>query len=252
MNVEVHILAFNEAEILPYALRHYKTFAKDIIVHNFHSTDRTSFICQTAEVPFLLHDTNNEMNDNVNKELKSSCWRGTTADWVIVADADELIYFPGGAAATLAAYEARQTAVVVPWGWEMHSWTFPTTPGQLYDEVKHGARDDKWYSKPILFSPRRVRDLRFSAGAHQVTYDDLEGRQHVLQNRDHVFSEPVTYLLHCKHLGPLERIAQAYRERQARHSEVNKVHRYGNFEDPMKHAKDKRDMILAGLTQVIV
>ena len=42
-----------------------------------------------------------EVNDIKYAELRNSCWKGTNADWVIVCDLDELLWFPEGAEATL-------------------------------------------------------------------------------------------------------------------------------------------------------
>lgn len=248
MNVDVHLLSFNEAEILPYTLRHYQRFASRILVHDGRSTDGTREVIAQTGATLVDWDTQGMLNDALARELKNTCWHGTDADWVIAADADELIYFPSGAEETLGLYELAEVAIAKPHGWEMCSDVFPNGDGQIYDYVKLGASDERWYSKPILFSPRRVARLSFTSGAHTVTGWTKDGRE--IPNPVN-FSFPETYLLHFKHVGPVERIAKRYDEVQARLSPVNRKHRWGNFEPGMKHALDKREMIMAHITQVI-
>jgi glycosyltransferase involved in cell wall biosynthesis len=248
MKTDVHLLCFNEAEILPYTLRHYRTFADRIIVHDGFSTDRSRDIAASFGAEVADWDTGGKLNDKLAMELKNTCWLGTTADWVICADADELIYFPEGAEKTLREYDEFEVSLVKPHGWEMCSDVFPTGDGQLYDYVKMGAKEERWYSKPILFSPKRVASVQFSPGAHQVKarYHDGKLIPHPVN-----YSYPATYLLHCKHLGPVERIAARYDAVRKRLAPVNEKHRWGNFEPGLKHAQDKRDAILPRLEQVI-
>lgn len=248
--VEVHILTHNEELILPYTLRHYRTFASKIVVHDTFSTDRTREIALANGAEVRDFDTEGGINDELHAQLKNTCWKGTDADWVIIADADELIYFPGGTEATLAAYEQAGVAMVKPHGFEMVSETFPTTPGQIYDEVKTGARDDKWYAKPILFSPKRVRESGFGVGAHCAEPVLADGRTlNVLM--DYPKTEPPCYLLHCHQLGPIERIAAKYDATRSRMSETNVRNHWGNLEEGLKHATDKRNFIKLHLEQVI-
>ncbi len=250
MNVCVHLLTYNEEKILPYALRHYLTFANRIVIHDAFSLDATRVIAKMYGAEVVDWDTGNEFNDKLAKELKSSCWVGTNADWVIVADADELIYFPHGAKRTLAIYEANDVEVVSPWGWELYAEKFPTTDGQIYEEIVQGARDDKWYSKPILFSPNRIKEMNYAGGAHQVLVTNTKGHSYKIDNINHRFTEPPTYLLHCKHIYPIEDIAKGYDERRKRLSEINVRQKWGNFEPGAKHATDKRNMILSKLEKI--
>ena len=162
-------------------------------------------------------------------------------------DADEIIYFPKGVS-TLGVYANNHVAIVKPHGFEMYSTTYPTTENQIYDELKMGAQDDRWYAKPVLFSPRLVREMRFSVGAH--TCDPI------LQNgscpgNPAIPQEPPTYLLHYHHLGPIEDIACKYDEHRERMSEINKQYNWGWHGDGMVHAKQKRDLITPRLQQVI-
>jgi hypothetical protein len=248
VNIQVLILAFNEETILPYTLRHYKTFADRITVYDAFSTDNTRNICR--EYGAVIQDWKTDgLNDAVAKHVKNTGWiNDFKSDWVICADADELIYFPKGAQYTLEQYDLQRRAVIKPLGFEMFSDTMPTTSGQIYDEIKMGGRDDKWYGKPILFSPKRLRSIDFSAGAHTCTWVDLDGNDQRCPSSD---ADPQTYLLHYHHIGPIERIAARYDATRARLSKTNETNKWGNFDPGMKHAQDKRNLIFKTLHQVI-
>ena len=251
MKIEAHVLAYNESEIIGYALRNLRTFATRIIVHDAGSTDGTRDVCKAYGVEVRPWAIGGTLDDETNMKLKNECWKGTDADWVTVLDCDEFLYFPKGAGATLCTYERLHAAIIKAHGFDMYAEEFPTTEGQIYDEVKMGAPADQWYSKPVLFSPKRVKEINFGIGAHEA--------EPVLVNnhRLHVGAtwpkaNPPTYLLHFHHgIGPIDRVAERLDAKRKRLSPLNVKNRWGNLEAGMKHAGDKRRGILAGLMQVV-
>jgi len=248
MRTEVHILAYNEARILPYTIRHYKTFAAKIVIHDLGSTDGTQKIAADLGCEIVQRDCGNSFDDRLNKNIKQDSWKGTDADWVIQADTDELIYFPAGTGFSMDAYNQQGLIAVKPYGYEMTSDVWPTGDGQIYDEVKMGARDDRWYAKPIMFSPKRCSHVEFSTGAHTCAITLHDGRR---MPNPTITSIPSCYLLHFHHIGPLHEIAMKYDANLARQSAINRQMRWGNQEPGIKHATDKRNMIHAKLERVI-
>lgn len=246
--VELHLLCWNEERILPYTLRHYRTFCSRIVVYDQNSTDSSRLIAQDFGAEIIRRPEQDVFDDESNLLLKSTCWHGTNATWAICADADELIYFPHGAAETLDSYAKQGLPVVKPYGFEMCSPTFPSGPGQIYDEVKDGAPDDEWYAKPILFQPRLIQEMNFLPGAHCCNAVLCGGER--LGNPS-VHSNPACYLLHCKYLGPLEPIAARYDCYRRRFSAKNRARGWGNWEDGLKHAQEQRQIILQGIRRVI-
>lgn len=246
--IEVHLVAYNEEAIMPYSLRHYKTFANRIVVHDGGSTDRTRDICQEYGVEVEPWDTAGQINDELLRVLKETCWAGTDADWVIMADADELVYFPGGVAATLKVYDRMQLAVARCKGFEMESPTYPDTTGQIYEQVNHGAPDDRWYGKPCLLAPGRIKSIHFTHGAHECIVTIKNGRRIPHPRVPH---NPPTYLLHYKHLGPVERLAAIYDGHKSRFSEINKKHGWGWQGQGMINAMTKRTAILTNRRKVV-
>lgn len=244
--VQVHVLCYNEREILPYSLRHYATFADSIIVHDAFSTDGSREIARSygADVQDFVTDG---VNDLLAKQLKERSVMQCRDDWCITVDADELIYFPQGAAYTLESYDAQGVAVAKPSGFELFSETFPTTSGQIYDEVKEAGSDDTWYAKPVLCAPKRLKSITFSAGAHEAWWVTKDGVKHKVGDK----SDPPVWLLHCKHLGPIERDVARYIRQRSRLSDTNIARRWGNFSEPMAHALEKRAAIKASLRRII-
>lgn len=251
MHIEAHLLAFNEAELIGYAIRNLRTFATRIIIHDAGSTDGTRDICKAYGVEIVPWSIGATLDDETNMKLKNECWKGTDADWVTVLDADEFLYFPKGANDTLETYERLHAAIIKAHGFDMYSEDFPTTEGQIYDEVKLGAPADKWYSKPVLFSPKRVKEMGFGIGAHEADPVLMNNtRLHVGANWPK--ANPPTFLLHFHHgIGPIERVAERLDAKQKRLSQKNIQNRWGNLDLPLKHAGDKRRGILDGLMQVV-
>lgn len=248
MSCVVHILGFNEQDILPFTFRHYATFCDRMILHDGGSTDRSREIAKEygAEVRDFITDG---VNDAMFKRLKETCWHGTDSTWAITCDADEFIYFPRGSFHTLGSYEANRVAVVKPRGFEMFSDSMPALDrGQIYDQIADGAEDAKWYAKPILIQPALIKDLIFSAGSH-TCWANLKDGSKVLDPQ--IPSDPETYLLHYHQIGGIERITTRYTGQQSRHSETNRKNRWGNFSPARQHAEEKRAAITAKLRRVI-
>ncbi len=247
-SVQLHLIAYNEAELIPFTLRHYALFCDRMIVHDGGSTDGTREIARElgAEVRDFFTDG---VNDKLFKELKQTAWRGTDADWVITADCDELLYAPDGWFATLASYEANNEAVIKPRGFEMFSDTMPHPDrGHITEQIRMGAEDSKWYSKPILFRPKLLRELVFSAGCHTCWATTTDGRK---ISDPQTPSDPACLLLHYHQIGGIERITRRYSGQQSRHSATNIRNNWGNFDSPAKHALEKRASITARLETVI-
>jgi hypothetical protein len=170
MKIDVYTICRNEARMMPYFLRHYETFANRIFVWDEDSNDGTHELLTAHPKVTLLpypSDCPRGMQDNYwathqwqqYKELS----RGR-ADWVMIVDADELIYSLD-LVGTLRDCRARKVDVLVCRNFIMVAEEFPVTNGQIYDVVKLGLRDgtcDKWCTfNPaidVTFKPGRNRN----------------------------------------------------------------------------------------------
>lgn len=231
-----------------YAFRHYETIADRIVLHDLGSTDNTFALAQKFGVQIVHEHTGDKVDDRVNKRIKDTCWLGSDADWCAVVDADELLVFPQGAERTLADYTAQGLTVIKPQGWDMASDAYPTTDGQIYDEIKCGAKN--WlYDKPVLFSPRLVREIDFYVGAHGLTSATL--RDGTTLPNPVAYASPPALLLHFHHIGPVERIGERYDATRARMCENNVKMNWGNVSEPgLQHAIYQRETIKSRLERV--
>jgi hypothetical protein len=248
--VEVHVLRYGDDWLVPYVVRHYLTFASRVVIHDAGGGRSLEDIEGMIPGVSIIHWDCNEVNDLKYAELRNECWKGTKADWVVVGDLDELLWFPGGAEAALRRYEQVGAAVPKPHGIQMFSETYPSGDGQILDEIKMGAPADKWYSKAMLFNPRLVSGMNYGLGSHECDPYLHDGR------RFHVgpkwpFAKPECYLLHVHHIGPAEDIAAKYDATITRMCEANKKNHWGNLEPGMKHVVDQRATIVPFLKQVI-
>lgn len=248
MKIEVHILCCNEKRILPYTLRHYKTFASKITVHDLGSNDGSLEIAKEAGVTIVQHDTKGQFDDGLNMRIKSTCWHGSDADWIIVADTDELAYFPNGVQKTLAEYQRMNLAVIRAHGFEMFSEKWPTGDGQIYDEVTVGTFAPDYYCKPLLFSPKQCKTVIFSPGAHDCSVMLRNGTR---LTQPQSATQPPYWLLHFHHLGPLKEIAARMDAARARFSQANRQNKWGPTVDGTTYAKARRTFILSKLKQVM-
>jgi glycosyltransferase involved in cell wall biosynthesis len=248
IKIHAHILTRNEEHILPYSLRHYTGFCEKVFVHDMGSTDRTMDIASEFGATIRRWDTGGKFDDNLNTRIKNECWQGLGADWTMVVDADEIIYFPRGEQETLGAYDRQGLAVARPHGFEMLHETWPDPKGQIYDEAKCGAFHPD-YCKPVLFWVPRIKSIRFSPGAHHL--DELSAIDGTAPYSPGKFADPPVFLLHYHQIGSIEKIAARYDEHTKRMCEANIRNHWGNQEPGMKHAIEKRNLILSRLERVV-
>jgi hypothetical protein len=146
-------------------LRHYEKFADRIFVFDGGSVDGTREILRDHPLVTILPVEFNGADDlyyiqSVWPQYKTIS-RGQ-ADWCIQVDADEFLWHPN-IREVLQSYTDRGIKKVRCTGFTMWTDLFPTTEGQIYDEVRMGWWD-KWQCKTILFNP--AIDIRYSMGRH--------------------------------------------------------------------------------------
>jgi hypothetical protein len=110
------------------------------------------------------------------------------ADWVICVDADEFAYYPDIRQRLIELTERGNKRVRLD-GYTMYHPTFPTTIGQIYDEVKVGW-PDMWSKKTVLFTPDM--HMTWKPGRHNCV-----PARHIPTIMDSGIN-----LLHFRYLGP--------------------------------------------------
>jgi hypothetical protein len=164
MKIHVYSVMHNEAEILPYFLRHYGSFAERIFVWEDQSTDGTR---QLLEAQSKVSVFNCEQHGIQDIWWVQALWPqyetlSRDADWIIVVDADEFVYHPQLLEVLQREKEAG-TQLIHAQGFTMLADKTPTTNGQIYDEIQRGV-PDRWSGKWIVHSPDI--HIRFQSGRH--------------------------------------------------------------------------------------
>jgi len=150
MKIVVLSVMHNEAEILPFFLRHYMSIADKLIVYSDNSTDGTDAILdaypkvERRAWPFItgLDDIANlDLAVRVNEELES-----TDFDWIIWVDADEFVI---GNFISLASISAN---IVRCEGYNMIFDGLPNDDGrsQIWELCQTGV-ESPTHSKPIIY-----------------------------------------------------------------------------------------------------
>lgn len=197
---------------MPYFMRHYTQFADVILLEN-GSTDRTVDIAHSLGAEVWKYDRPDEIDDQWFMDTKNSCWKESKADWVMVVDADEFIYHPE----LVKILKNTKSTVFMPRLWNMFSESFPTTEGQIYEEVTGGREGG---AKMNIFNPKEITDINYEVGCHNA-----KPAGNVKLNLN---SEILT--LHMRNLG-IEYMLERNHRASARRSELNKRMGWGYHVD---------------------
>lgn len=215
MIIDVYATCYNEEIILPYFLKHYKKFARNITIYDNISTDNSVNIMNEYGVNVIPFDTNGKFEESRLMSIRNTCWKGSDADWVIICDTDEIIYHEN----IVEVLSNTHANHIITEGYEMMSESLPTTQGQIYEELKVG-HFKPYYSKPCIFKPSLIVDINFSPGTHTSE-----------PTGDNVISVGDTgiKLLHYKYLNR-EILISKYSHYKIRQSEEMKKNGWGNYQ----------------------
>ena len=233
MKIETYVLACNEEKIMPYFLRHYTPFSEIILLESA-SLDHTAQMVSDAGGAVWHYDHPDEINDQLFLDMKNSCWRESEADWVIIVDADEYVYHPN----LVQILERTEHTIFLPRLFNMFHERFPTTTGQIYEEVTGGREGG---AKMNLFKPKEITRINYAIGCHNAS---PAGNINLGIN-----SEIMT--LHMRHLGSdyvIERNARASK----RLSALNRSMGWGYHSDaPPEEVIKYMQNEMTGLIQVV-
>ena len=189
--IHVYSVCYNEEIMLPYFLKHYSKFVDKITIYDNFSTDNSvEIIKKYSGVEIIPFNTNNECAEEELTNLRNNCWKGSTCDWVIVCDIDEIIYHPY---LLDKLYEISDNgySIIKTVGCQMISETLPSTHYQIYNELKMGFYDIM-YSKPCILNPNKVTELNLTYGSHFLV--EPKGEINIFYSSD-------IKLLHYKHIS---------------------------------------------------
>lgn len=222
MKVWTFSIIYNEARVLPFFLRHYRTFCDRMFFWVDPFTDDGTRELLAAEPKAIVTEWPHKTGlDDEEFKATFNYWPRKLAaehgiDWAIACDADELLWNPNPDKAFTTyetdAMKSRGYALIDPKGFKKDNGK------QVYEQVKTGLRQDN-YDKHIIFRPSFPID--FSHGRHEV--HSYGGR---------LAPEATWKLYHLHHLWGV----QHTKERNARNIERAKEKRFAWAYTPKQEA----------------
>jgi len=209
MNIEAHIVAWNEAETIHLTIKHYQQFCQNVIIWDNHSTDNTREIALSMGCKVKTFGKPGELSDRAYMDLKNSCWKKThpgkdRRDFVIVCDADEILSgFPEF---------VSEATIYKTIGWDVFDYNVPR---ETWFETTNGHYQEN-YSKCVIFDPKAITDINYRIGAHTCS---PKGR--VLWGKESIF------LMHYRNIGGPQRLVERHKLYRERMSEENKLKGFG-------------------------
>lgn len=217
MKIEAYLLCWNEKDIMPLVVKHYQKFCDKITILDNYSTDGSDKLAESLGCEVIKFGTK-FFDDQENMNIKNNVWKGSDADWVIVADFDEILF----SGLTDANFDERNVldiikghgiTIVNTIGWQIMS---DQMPKDNLLEVTNGFEFSN-YAKNIVFNPKALSEIGFNPGSHRIN------------PVGHAVTDPLQsmYVLHYKHIGGVQRTIDRYKEYKPRMSKNNRKHGWG-------------------------
>lgn len=213
MNVDCYFLNWNECDQIRLTISHYLSFCRRVIVYDNYSDDGSDAIAAEMGCEVRKFGTVGVLDDFSYLDVKNHAWKDSNADYVIIADLDEILYHPD-IMAVLDMEKKRGTTLFRTQGYNMFSNHLPSLH---YDEVKTGVLDGT-YSKSVIFDPKAIREIDYLPGCHVAR---PTGSVEV--------SLTTLPLLHYRCIGGFQRMLDRHTLYNSRLSERNKRFGMGNY-----------------------
>jgi glycosyltransferase involved in cell wall biosynthesis len=209
MRVEAYIIAWNEAETIHLTIQHYQTFCDQITIFDNYSDDHTAIIAQSMGCIVKPFGIPGVLDDREYTNLKNNCWKSSTADWVIVVDADEILVpnKPENEMKYVLLLE-KGRSILQARGWQVFS---TLVPSGTWLEQTNGFEDNS-YSKMACFDPKQIKEMNYVHGCHKAN----PKAKMALSIAHHSMT-----LLHYRNVGGAQRLVARHAAYRLRMSEWN-------------------------------
>jgi glycosyltransferase involved in cell wall biosynthesis len=205
MKIDVFAICYNEEKLLPFFIRYYKRFARNIYIFDNYSTDDSRKIAR--DMGAIVNTFGNQkLDDREYIKLKNAVYKRSDADYVIVSDADEILYHPD----LINQLKILKSQGVLLPGIEGYNVYSELWPREEITEIDTGFRDPN-FTKQIIFSPKV--DINFTFGCHKNSATGKRGGK--------------LYMLHYRCIGGLREMTSRHRMYSLRMCDFNKVHKLG-------------------------
>lgn len=216
--VHYYAVCWNEEKMLPFVFQYYEPFVDCFIVYDNYSDDSSESIVRSHRNTEIVKFRTEGFDDTKHNDIKNQCWKRSRgkADYVIVCDIDELLYFKD-IQQLLRMLKEQRISIVKPFGYNMYSVGYPRFLPEypITEQVKRGVRVPM-FDKCILFDPHAIVEINYKPGAHEC---HPWGRVKWYRDED-------VKLLHYKNIG-LEQLVERNRMYASRLSKENIEKNYG-------------------------
>ena len=183
MRIETFTITHNEQRILPQYIKWYQKFVDKITIYDDHSTDNTVEIALNNECSVISFG-NDDFDDRLNNDVRNNSWKNSKADWIIVGDLDEFLYYPENIREIL---EKTNATIIKTKGYEiMSELDIP------FVSAKIGYREPH-LDKVMCVRPDKIKAINFTYGGH---HENAEGEVIYFDNNNELFK-----LLHFSGVG---------------------------------------------------
>ena len=165
MKVKVFLVCYNESELLPHTVQHYKRMMPscEIVVNDNFSTDNSRELATSLGCAVVDYDSGNIIDDIKLRHLKNNCWKGSDCDWVVVCDMDEWLCVDEQA---LEEQTSMGCSIIGTIGYDIVEDSKERNISDInIQNCSKGIRN-KWLDKKICFSPKKIKEINYEVGAH--------------------------------------------------------------------------------------
>ena len=157
-------LAYQEATLIPYWVKHYRAFCERVLVYvDDASDDGTASLAAEAGAEVRFHQTGG-LDDIAFVRFAEEHYKEARgrADWVVWVDADEFLYHPS-IKERLSTLKGQGVTLPQVQGYQMVGEAPPSGPRPLVEQITKGlpARE---YSKVCVFAP--ALEVAWEVGKH--------------------------------------------------------------------------------------
>jgi hypothetical protein len=196
----VYAINWNEERLLPNLFKYYHQADKIFILDNM-SDDFSHQIINKNNGIIIPFDTNGKFDDFTNQNIKNNIWKQSKgiADFVIVQDLDEFLFFPeypNDIKSALKYLKNKDITIIISKGYNMYC-TDDFYDNILNDQlisasIMNGSRNPQEcdYDKPNCFNPNEIEEINYTPGSHQII--DPKGKINI---------EHYGIILHYKYIG---------------------------------------------------
>lgn len=222
--IDCYIIAWNEEETIHLTIQHYQKFCNRIVLYDNHSTDDTCFIAKKLGCSVKKFGKPGELSDSAYKEVKNNCWKDSRFQWVIIVDADEILWHHN----LKNVIDNTKGNIFKTFGWNVFSRDMPVNE---WTEITYGHHEPN-YSKLVIFKPKEITDINYHIGAHWAT---PKGQVK--------YADELLTVFHYRNAGGPERLIKRHEQYRPRMSKENLQRNWGHhyLEDDEIRVKEWND-----------